>query len=46
MDRSRFDAACLSEKIAAFFAKNPDKKGLRQEYGALSIEDMCQRFQK
>ena len=40
IDASRFDAACLAEKVEAFFAKNPDKRNLHYKTGLLSIEDM------
>ena len=40
IDASRFDAACLAEKVEAFFAKNPDKRNLHYKTGLLSIGDM------
>ena len=40
IDALRFDAACLAEKVEAFFAKNPDKRNLHYKTGLLSIEDM------
>ena len=40
VDPSRFVPMRLSEKIAAFFAKNPGKRSLRTTEGLLSLEDM------
>jgi len=28
------------EKVASFFAKNPEKRGLQQTMGLLSLDDM------
>ncbi|MBQ6330985.1 MAG: ATP-binding protein [Kiritimatiellae bacterium] len=39
-DASRYDARRLSEKVAAFFAKNPSKRNLVHTEGVLSLEDM------
>ena len=39
-DASRYDARRLSEKVAAFFAKNPEKRNLAHTEGLLSLEDM------
>ena len=39
-DASRYDARRLSEKIAAFFAKNPEKRDFARAAGLLSLEDM------
>ena len=39
-DASRYDARRLSEKIAAFFAKNPEKRDFARTAGLLSLEDM------
>ncbi|MBR4614824.1 MAG: hypothetical protein IKO55_04405 [Kiritimatiellae bacterium] len=40
VDSSRFDAARLDEKIAAFFAKNPERRNLVRKSGLLSLADM------
>ena len=40
VDSSRFDIARLGEKVAAFFAKNPDKRSFKNTTGLLSVEDM------
>ena len=40
VDSSRFDAARLDEKVAAFFAKNPDKRRFKNTTGLLAVEDM------
>ena len=40
VDRSRFDAARLDEKVAAFFAKNPERRSLVRKSGLLSLSDM------
>ena len=40
VDRSRFDAARLDEKVAAFFAKNPERRSLVRKSALLSLSDM------
>ena len=40
VDSSRFEAGRLSEKIAAFFAKNPEKRDFAHTAGLLSLESM------
>jgi hypothetical protein len=40
VDPSRFDAARLDEKVAAFFAKNPERRNLVRKSGLLSLADM------
>ena len=40
VDPSRFDPVRLGEKVAAFFAKNPEKRGLKHTMGLLSLDDM------
>ena len=40
VDLSRFDAARLDEKVAAFFAKNPERRSLVRKSGLLSLSDM------
>ena len=40
VDSARFDAARLDEKVAAFFAKNPDKRRFKNTTGLLAVEDM------
>jgi hypothetical protein len=40
VDPSRFDPVRLGEKVAAFFAKNPEKRGLKYTMGLLSLDDM------
>jgi hypothetical protein len=40
IDSLRYDAKRFGEKVSAFFAKNPEKRGLVQTVGLLSLEDM------
>ena len=40
VDSSRFDGTRLDEKVAAFFAKNPDKRRFKNTTGLLAVEDM------
>ena len=40
VDPSRFDAARLDEKVAAFFAKNPERRSLVRKSGLFSLADM------
>ena len=40
VDPSRFDAARLDEKVAAFFAKNPERRSLVRKSALLSLSDM------
>ena len=40
VDPSRFDTTRLDKKVAAFFAKNPEKRNLVSTTGCLSIRDL------
>ena len=39
-DPARFDSGKLASKVAAFFAKHPEKLGLKRTTGVLSLNDM------